>query len=156
MHVHGNRAVVVVSETCYGALEIVGSITITTSTTTTTTSCRVTTPPATNCRWQTSSVWTIPFVTSSPLRRSANNAARVSSVSPPGGAASSTGGGGGPGGGGGGGAGAPADDDDGQHDESQTQPYMHTHTHRHTDWLALMFAKINSFHYITKQMHYRF
>ena len=86
----------------------------------------------------------IPLVTSSPLRRSANSAARVSSVSVPlGWAASSTGGGGGPGGGGGG-APAPAGhgDDlaqtDTEHDESHSHPYTQT-THRpHTGTSALL------------------
>ena len=75
-------------------------------------------------------------MTSSPLRKSANSAARVSSVPLSlGGAASSTGGGGGPGGGGG--AGAPAADDDGQaagqQDASHTQPYTQRHI-KHWWW----------------------
>ena len=40
MHVRGNRALVMVSETCYCALEFVGSTTNTTTTTTTTTTRR--------------------------------------------------------------------------------------------------------------------
>ena len=80
-------------------------------------------------RWETA-MWIIPLVTSSPLLRSANSAARLSSSSllpPLGRAASSTGGGGGPGGGGG----AQVDGAQvvaaaaGQQEASYSQPYTH-------------------------------